>query len=286
MSVNSISNQYVQLLNSQGNGDTKFECENDTLVFTDANGETYTAELDNDDKEYNDLYNSSESKQKDIKSLSDSIKEIYEETLKEQEEVTKNEYQRILNVMETCTAQFYQDRADGKNVQASDLQAAVSSEIANSDYDAQIANVFENLSGVDSKMQQMSLLLGELDDIGSQMKVIEQNKQSSFLDQIEELSGFDSSENFFTGTIGDSDASAEALNYTFTLDNFKEVYTEKLEGHKSQYTLISNFKGLDDSIIEMYKEYAGNIGAMQQEVEVEQQEQQQEENEEDEQVAA
>lgn len=310
MSINSIANSYLQFSESQGTagngGSVKISYENGILTFSESDGDKFTMNASNlsnsdiemlstafnadvksgssvkdglfdfetgdDDSKCDELKSSADAKEQQIKTLSDEIKGIYSETLDEQEKITKEEYLRILGLTESYAEQFMADRAAGKDVQVSDMQSALMSEVENSDYSQKISEVFENLGGAESKIQQMSSLLNELGDIGMQIKEIENGKESSLLGGIAGLFGSDSEEGSF-GTESISDAisaadtpvEADPLSYTFSLNSFTQIYQEKLEGHKEQFSMISDFRELDDGIIEMYKEFSNSIGSMAQE---------------------
>lgn len=278
MSINSILNQYSQFTQNQnvqnGAQGTEASYEDGILTFTEADGSKQTInsldlsstdiemlssilgiEITDETKEgdnearTDELKDSADKKQAEIEKTSDEIKEIYDETLDEQEKITKNEYQRILDLVNTSVAQFLEARKSGKQVDIEELNSTIMQGVEDSTYEKDISNVFANLEGANTKMQEMSTLLMEYGSITEEAKLLDAQK-------IEALQSEPNS------AISEAELAAiETSSLGFLCSNFFEVGTEKLNGHKEQYNLISGFRELDDGIIQMYTEYAANAGA-------------------------
>ena len=210
-----------------------------------------TEETDNDDARLGELGDDAEQKEGQIKSVSEEIKNIFDETLEEQEEITKNEYLRILDVVDTSVAQFMAARENGEDVDFSDLNSTIMAGVEDSTYEDDIAAVFGNLETANTKIGEMSTLLQGYSSITEEAKTIDEARMAELADS------------------GYSEEDLEILqagSLSFQLSNFFEVYQEKLDGHKQQYDLISDFEELDDSIIQMYTEYAGSVSTTVQEL--------------------
>ena len=190
MSINSIVNQYSQFTQNQnvqnGAQGTEASYEDGILTFTEADGSKQTInsldlsstdiemlssilgiEITDETKEgdnearTDELKDSADKKQAEIEKTSDEIKEIYDETLDEQEKITKNEYQRILDLVNTSVAQFLEARKSGKQVDIEELNSTIMQGVEDSTYEKDISNFFANLEGAYTKMQEMSTLLME-----------------------------------------------------------------------------------------------------------------------------
>lgn len=283
MSINSISNQYLQLSQTQGTsgdgGSVQVNYADDVLTFTEADGDTYSidafslsdadiemlsstlgvevtkdAEGANGANRSGELKESAEQKEAEIEKVSDEIGDIYDETLEEQEKITKNEYQRILDVVNNSVAQFMEARKSGKQVDVSDLNDTITAGVENSTYEQDIAEVFGNLEGANSKIQQMSTLLREYGTITEEAQALDSA-------EIEKLQS-DANKEYAEQQI----AMIESSSLGFLCNNFFEIYQEKLDGHKEQFNLVSGFRDLDDGIIQMYTEYANSAASTVQEL--------------------
>lgn len=278
MSINSIANQYFQISQSQGTkgdgGSFQVNYQDDVLTFAEADGDKYTINASNlsdadiemlasvlgvevadgteksdTDSRLEELRESADGKQSEIERVSDEIGEIYDETIEEQEKITKNEYQRILDLVNNSVAQFLEARKSGKQVDINDLNSTIMQGVENSTYEQDLADVFSNLEGANTKMQEMSTLLMEYGNIKEEAKVLDEAK----IQELQSEAG---------AAISDDElALIESTSLSFLCSNFFEIGTEKLNGHKEQYTLVSNFKELDDGIIQMYTEYASSVSA-------------------------
>ena len=201
------------------------------------------------DAKTSELKDSADKKQTEIEKVSDEIGDIYDETLEEQEKITKNEYQRILDVVNTSVAQFLEARKSGKQVDIEDLNSTIAAGVENSTYEKDIAGVFGNLENANTKIQEMSTLLQEFGSITEEAKALDAAKMAELQSDPK------------TKLSEDELALIESTSLSFLCNNFFEVYQEKLDGHKEQFTLVSDFRELDDGIINMYKEYASSAGS-------------------------
>ena len=281
MSINSIVNQYCQFSQNEGisgdGGSVQVSYNDDILTFTEADGDSYTfnasnlgdydiemlssalgvevtqgtEETDNDDARLGELGDDAEQKEGQIKSVSEEIKNIFDETLEEQEEITKNEYLRILDVVDDSVAQFMAARENGEDVDFSDLNSTIMAGVEDSTYEDDIAAVFGNLETANTKIGEMLMLLQGYSSITEEAKTIDEARMAELAD---------------SGVSEESLEMEQALSLSFQCSNFFEVYQEKLDGHKQQYDLISDFEELDDSIIQMYTEYAGSVSTTVQEL--------------------
>lgn len=285
MSINSIVNQFYQYQSANGastsNGSLEVSYENDILTFSEANGDKYTvnaanlsdfelemlssklgvdvvdsdeAKAANSDARTGELKESAKQKEAEMDRVSDEIGEIYDETLVEQEKVTKNEYLRILDVIENSVAAFLQARKNGEQVNVNDLNSTITSGIENSTYEQDITEVFSGLEAATGKMSEMSNLIREYASISDEINSIEAVKA-------EELKSIPEAD-----LSADEYAIVQGASFGFLCKNNLENYELKLEGHKEQFGMISAFRQLDDSIIQMYHEYAGSIGSAVQEM--------------------
>lgn len=278
MSINSIASQYFQLSQSKGTqgdgGSVEVNYNDDVLTFTEADGDKHTinafslsdAEIEmlsstlgvevtkgveekDTDAKTSELKDSADKKQTEIEKVSDEIGDIYDETLEEQEKITKNEYQRILDVVNTSVAQFLEARKSGKQVDIEDLNSTIAAGVENSTYEKDIAGVFGNLENANTKIQEMSTLLQEFGSITEEAKALDAAKMAELQSDPK------------TKLSEDELALIESTSLSFLCNNFFEVYQEKLDGHKEQFILVSDFRELDDGIINMYKEYASSAGS-------------------------
>ena len=280
MSINSIVNQYYQFSQNEGvsgdGGSVQVSYNDDILTFTEADGDSYTVNASNlgdydiemlssalgvevtqgteetdDDARLSELGDDAEQKEGEIKSVSEEIKNIFDETLEEQEEITKNEYLRILDVVDTSVAQFMAARENGEDVDFSDLNSTIMAGVEDSTYEDDIAAVFGNLETANTKIGEMLMLLQGYSSITEEAKTIDEARMAELAN---------------SGISAESLEMEQALSLSFQCSNFFEVYQEKLDGHKQQYDLISDFEELDDSIIQMYTEYAGSVSTTVQEL--------------------
>lgn len=278
MSINSIVNQYNQYAGANGSavqsGNVEVTYEDNILTFTSDNGEytinaanlsDYDLEMlsnqlgtdvvkeDDETKTEGDrkgeLRESAEKKEVRMDKVSDEIGVIYDETLAEQEKVTKNEYLRILDVIENSVAAFLQARKNGEQVEISDLNAQITAGVDNSTYEQDIAEVFSGLDRATGKISEMSDLIREYASISDEINAIEASELEEFKSIPEaELSA-------------DEYAILQGGSFGFLCKSNLENYELKLDGHKEQFGMISAFRQLDDGIIQMYHEYAGSIGS-------------------------
>ena len=271
MSINSIVNQYYQFSQTKGTkgdgGSLQASYEDNVLTFSEADGDAYSinalnldtediealsgllgvdvsekTEKSDSDKKTNELRDSANTKQSEIEKADDEIKEIFDKTLDEQEKITKNEYKRILDLVNNSVAEFLQARKSGKEVDVADLNSTITQGVENSTYEKDIADVFANLEGANSKIQELSTLLMEYGAITEEAKTLD----AAHLEDLQANSAISEGEL----------ALIESTSLSFLCNNFFEIGTEKLNGNKEQFTMVSNFKQLDDSIINMYKDYA------------------------------
>lgn len=278
MSINSIVNQYNQYAGANGSavqsGNVEVTYEDNILTFTSDNGEytinaanlsDYDLEMlsnqlgtdvvkeDDETKTEGDrkgeLRESAEKKEVQMDKVSDEIGVIYDETLAEQEKVTKNEYLRILDVIENSVAAFLQARKNGEQVEISDLNAQITAGVDNSTYEQDIAEVFSGLDRATGKISEMSDLIREYASISDEINSIEAS-------ELEEFKSIPEAE-----LTADEYAILQGGSFGFLCKSNLENYELKLDGHKEQFGMISAFRQLDDGIIQMYHEYAGSIGS-------------------------
>ena len=145
-------------------------------------------------------------------------------------------------------------RKSGKQVDVSDLNDTITAGVENSTYEQDIAEVFGNLEGANSKIQQMSTLLREYGTITEEAQALDSA-------EIEKLQS-DANKEYAEQQI----AMIESSSLGFLCNNFFEIYQEKLDGHKEQFNLVSGFRDLDDGIIQMYTEYANSAASTVQEL--------------------
>ena len=207
---------------------------------------TQDTEESNNDARLSKLESDAEQKEGEIKSINDEIKNIFDETLEEQGEITKNEYLRILDVVDDSVAQFMAARENGEDVDFSTLNSTIMAGVEDSTYENDIAAVFGNLETANTKIQKMSTLL--------------QGYNSSIVKEAETILA-----DACVPQAGGSEL-LEPASLSFACNNFSNIYSIRLGGHEQLYGLISDFEELDDSIIQMYTEYAGSVSTTVQEL--------------------